>query len=128
MRWVGILLIVGVGLSFSSTNPQVGANDFRGLYDTIYNWMTGYVGKILAVLAIAIGVFLAVRFQKLESFVNGLIIALLAGGAIGIASLLYTTGSSAISAGGGWAMRLESAKALCKKGALNENVCAKILK
>lgn len=80
--------------SVSGSYSDIGDN-FIALFQT---WVKGNVGKLIALFAVFGGVISFIMKRDVSGFVYGLIGGALTGGILGLASLMFDTGSNAFGA------------------------------
>lgn len=95
----GKLLLVGAGVALLSTSAFAsssgGEESFGELFDVFEGWLTGNLGKLLALLGFA-GTFLVYMMTHKGSVLFvGIVISLIAGGMVGISQTFFGAGTEA---------------------------------
>ena len=94
---------IALGLMFISTPVIAQTTDpWSNFYTLTKDWITGNLGKFLALLIFIIGLIMAIFTHSAKPIVFALILAVIIGGAIGLVGLFFNTGSSAFSTPSGW--------------------------
>lgn len=90
----GNLLLVGAGVALLSSSAFASAGDsFGDLFTVFEGWLTGNLGKLLALLGFA-GTFLVYMMTHKGSVLFvGIVISLLAGGMVGISQTFFSAGT-----------------------------------
>jgi len=66
-----LIALMGLMLCMPSVNAGVTGAEFQPLYDTLAGWMTGYMGRVIAVVFIIVGV-IAGAGKSIMGFVLGI--------------------------------------------------------
>jgi hypothetical protein len=101
LLFAGMALLAADAAFAEVTSSAVDAEGqgFGALYETFSIWLSGNLGKLLALLGFA-GTFLVYMMTHKGSVLFvGIIISLIAGGLIGIADTFFDAGSSAFGKG-----------------------------
>jgi conjugal transfer pilus assembly protein TraA len=66
-----LVALMGLMLFMPAVNAGVTGTEFQPLYDTLVGWMTGYMGRVIAVVFIIVGV-IAGAGKSIMGFVLGI--------------------------------------------------------
>lgn len=89
------LLFVGAALGLIATNALATDDSFGDLFDVFDEWLSGNLGKLLALIGFA-GTFLVYMMTHKGSVLFiGIIISLIAGGIVGISDTFFNAGKTA---------------------------------
>jgi conjugal transfer pilus assembly protein TraA len=76
-----LLLMAILWLVFSqpafATQGDSASTEFQGIYDTLKNWVTGYLGKLIALFAFLVGLFFGAIKQNFIAALGGVGIAIM---------------------------------------------------
>jgi conjugal transfer pilus assembly protein TraA len=68
---LALFAVMGLMLFMPAVNAGVTGTEFQPLYDTLVGWMTGYMGRVIAVVFIIVGV-IAGAGKSIMGFVLGI--------------------------------------------------------
>jgi len=93
------LLAIGAGVSLMASGAlaedvSADGNSFGDLFDTFSTWLSGSLGKLLALLGFAGTFIVYMMTHKGSVLFIGIIISLIAGGMIGISQTFFEAGST----------------------------------
>jgi type IV secretory pathway VirB2 component (pilin) len=92
MNKVAVASLVAVAM----TNSAFASGDsFGDLFNTFSDWLTGNLGKLLALLGFAGTFIIYMMTHKGTVLFIGIVISLIAGGMVGISETFFIAGSSA---------------------------------
>ena len=95
-RKLGKLAVAGALVAAGSTSAFAGSGDsFGDLFTTFSDWLTGNLGKLLALLGFAGTFIIYMMTHKGSVLFIGIVISLIAGGMVGISETFFNAGSSA---------------------------------
>ena len=90
----GNLLIIGAGVALLSSSAFATAEDsFGDLFTIFEGWLTGNLGKLLALLGFAGTFIVYMMTHKGSVLFVGIVISLLAGGMVGISQTFFIAGT-----------------------------------
>ena len=72
-----VATLIGVGIAALALAPEVavagtGGTEFQATYDMLISWMTGLLGRIIAIAFIIVGLIAGVARQSILSFAIGI--------------------------------------------------------
>ena len=75
--WLLAALLLGVGSAALTLAPEAavagtGGTEFQATYDMLISWMTGLLGRIIAIAFIIVGLIAGVARQSILSFAIGI--------------------------------------------------------
>ena len=82
-------------MAAASVNAFAGGDSFGDLFTTFSDWLTGNLGKLLALLGFAGTFIIYMMTHKGSVLFIGIVISLIAGGMVGISETFFNAGSSA---------------------------------
>lgn len=68
--------VLGLALAATVVAGTGGTTEFGGVYTTVQGWLSGTLGKLLALVFLAVGVAVGIAKQNLFAFVAGIACAL----------------------------------------------------
>lgn len=90
----GNLLIIGAGVALLSSSAFATSDDsFGDLFKIFEEWLTGNLGKLLALLGFAGTFIVYMMTHKGSVLFVGVVISLLAGGMVGISQTFFSAGT-----------------------------------
>jgi conjugal transfer pilus assembly protein TraA len=73
---VVVTLLIGMMITGLAVAGTGGTTEFGGVYTTVQGWLSGTLGKLLALVFLAVGVAVGIAKQNLFAFVAGIACAL----------------------------------------------------
>ena len=86
-----------IALTAAASATSTGDQGFGTLFTLFQTWLTGNLGKLLALIGFAGTFIVYMMTHKGSVLFVGLIISLLAGGMVGISTLFFNAGSTSFS-------------------------------
>ena len=69
-------LLIGAGAAFAGSTGGTGGTEFSGIWDLIQGWSQGYLGRILALGALVVGIAFGLVRQSVIAAVVGIAMAI----------------------------------------------------
>ena len=69
-------LLIGAGAAFAGASGATGGSEFEGIWDLIQGWSQGYLGRILALGALVVGIAFGLVRQSVIAAVVGIAMAI----------------------------------------------------
>ena len=69
-------LLIGAGAAFAGASGATGGSEFEGIWDLIQGWSQGYLGRILALGALVVGIAFGLVRQSVIAAVVGISMAI----------------------------------------------------
>ena len=91
------LALTASAVATSTTSSGTGDEGFGTLFTLFQTWLTGNLGKLLALVGFAGTFIVYMMTHKGSVLFVGLIISLIAGGMVGISTLFFDAGTSSFS-------------------------------
>lgn len=90
-------MVIAAALAASTVGAFAddGGDSFGDLFTTFSDWLTGNLGKLLALLGFAGTFIIYMMTHKGSVLFIGIVISLIAGGMVGISETFFNAGSSA---------------------------------
>ena len=82
-------------MAVGSSSAFAAGDSFGDLFNTFSDWLTGNLGKLLALLGFAGTFIIYMMTHKGSVLFIGIVISLIAGGMVGISETFFNAGSSA---------------------------------
>ena len=94
---VALALTLGIfdGALAQTTTDQTTTDPWQSFASLLIGWITGNLGKTLAILTMLISIIIAGFTHSLRVLLYGVVLAVIIGGLVGIARLFFEAGSSA---------------------------------
>ena len=93
---IGLVFVLGVADGFAQTGGTTDASDpWSSITTTIITWITGSLGKLIALVGIIISVIASLITHSFKPLVYGVILSVVVGGMVGIAKTFFEAGSTA---------------------------------
>jgi len=89
------LAVAGAAAVALSSSAFASGDSFGDLFNTFTDWLTGNLGKLLALLGFAGTFIVYMMTHKGSVLFIGIVISLIAGGMVGISETFFNAGSSA---------------------------------
>jgi type IV secretory pathway VirB2 component (pilin) len=84
-----VIAVCAVSPAFAATDP------WSNFFTLIKDWITGNLGKFLALLSVTIGAGWTLITHRFQPLAWSVIIAVVLGGAVGLAKLFFSAGGDA---------------------------------
>ncbi len=88
--------VLSLAIAVCLVSPAFAATDpWSNFFTLIKDWITGNLGKFMALLSVSIGGGIALVTHRFQPLAWSIIVAVVLGGAVGLAKLFFTAGGDA---------------------------------